>query len=60
MRSMTSVGGRHARTLVAWIACAMYWQADGLADLWSRAANGPLSPAKARMLVVGVRSAEIR
>ena len=39
---------------------AMYWQTDGLADLWSRGINDPLSPAKARMLVVGVRSAEIR
>jgi hypothetical protein len=39
---------------------AMYWQSDGMADLWSRGANGPLSRANARMLVVGVRSAEIR
>ena len=39
---------------------AMYWQSDGMADLWSRGANDPLSPAKARMLVFGVRSAEIR
>jgi hypothetical protein len=38
----------------------MYWQSDGMADLWSRGANGPLSRANARMLVVGVRSAEIR
>jgi hypothetical protein len=37
---------------------AMYWQADGQADVWSNPSNAKV-PAKARLLVIGVRTAEL-
>ncbi len=38
---------------------AMYWQSDGAAEVWT-SQPGVMTPASARMLMVGVRSAEMR
>jgi hypothetical protein len=37
---------------------AMYWRADGTAEVWSN--PGVREPARAGMLMLGVRSAELR